>query len=266
MDINEFIKDKYTVDDLLRIMRFLRSPEGCPWDREQTHMSIRGNVVEEAYEVVDAIESSSSERVSDELGDLLLQIVFHSQMAKEAGEYDFEDVVGNICRKLVSRHTHIFGEDSEKGKSSEAVLDLWDSNKKKEKKHTSQTQAMLDVPRSFPSLLRAYKIQRKAAKAGFDWKETDDVAAKVEEEFREIREAVNRDEVIDEFGDLLFSVVNYARFLEIDPELALDRANNKFIRRFGKVESLADENGLNMKDMSIDELDKLWEKVKADET
>lgn len=273
-----FKKDTYTMEDLLEIMRFLRSENGCPWDREQTHQSIKSNVVEEAFEVVDAIDSSEPGRISDELGDLLLQVVFHSQMASEADEFDFSDVLRAICDKLISRHTHLFGENTDKADSAESVLALWDRNKLKEKKQTSHTHAMKAIPRGFPALLRAYKIQKKAARAGFDWKETDDVAAKVEEEFAEVREAVairnsgndfsramNQDELEGEIGDLFFALVNYSRFLDIEPEIALDKANTKFIRRFEEVENRTAGSGLDMKAMSLPELDVIWEDIKTSE-
>ncbi|MHB8964048.1 MAG: nucleoside triphosphate pyrophosphohydrolase [Saccharofermentanales bacterium] len=273
-----FKKETYTMEDLLEIMRFLRSENGCPWDRAQTHQSIKSNVVEEAFEVVDAIGGNEPDRIADELGDLLLQVVFHSQMASEAGDFDFSDVLRHICDKLISRHTHLFGETDDKADSAETVLAIWDRNKLKEKKQASHAHAMEEIPRGFPALLRAYKIQKKAARAGFDWKETDDVAAKVEEEFNEVREAVKlrsiggdprgatmQDELEGEIGDLFFALVNYARFLDIEPETALDRANTKFIRRFAEVEKRAAGTGRDMKAMTLAELDVLWEDVKTDE-
>ena len=261
----DFRKDAYGMEDLLALMRFLRSGHGCPWDREQTHRSIRSNVVEEAFEVVDAIDSGKPERLADELGDLLLQVVFHSQMADEDGTFDFNDVVGNICEKLISRHTHLFGEDAGQAGSAESVLALWDRNKTKEKNHDRASQAMKDIPRGFPALMRAYKIQKKAARVGFDWKETDDVAAKVEEEFAEVRSAAHPEEIGDEIGDLLFAVVNYARFLHVDPEMALDRANAKFIRRFEAMEDRILASGQALEDMDLSALDAFWDKVKEDE-
>ncbi|MHB1454545.1 MAG: nucleoside triphosphate pyrophosphohydrolase [Saccharofermentanales bacterium] len=273
-----FKKDTYAMEDLLEIMRFLRSENGCPWDRAQTHQSIKSNVVEEAFEVVDAIDSSEPDLISDELGDLLLQVVFHSQMADEAGDFDFSDVLRNICDKLITRHTHLFGEITDKADSAESVLALWDKNKLKEKKQTSHAHAMKEIPRGFPALMRAYKIQKKAARAGFDWKETGDVASKVEEEFAEVREAVairnsggdtlrrkDQDELEGEIGDLFFALVNYARFLDIEPEIALDKANSKFIRRFEEVEKRTAGSGRGMEEMTLTELDAVWEDVKTDE-
>ncbi len=271
-------KERYTIDDLLRIMSFLRSEHGCPWDREQTHDSIKGNVVEEAYEVVEAIDGKDPDRIADELGDVLLQVVFHSQMASESGDFDFSIVVKKICDKLLSRHTHLFGGNGDSADTAESVIALWDRNKRKEKNHVSHSQAMKEVPGSFPALMRAHKIQKKAAGAGFDWKETADVAAKVEEEFAEVREAAaacsggegrggggGREKVEDEIGDLFFAMVNYARFLHVDPELALDKANRKFIRRFEAVEGRIVSSGRDMKEMSLEELDSVWDEVKADE-
>ncbi len=262
----DYKKDEYRTEDLLELMRFLRSPEGCPWDRDQTHESIKSNVVEEAFEVVDAIESQDPDRICDELGDLLLQIAFHSQIAQENGHFNYNSVLKNIYEKLISRHTHLFGENRDSAESAEKVLDIWDKNKIREKKHKNHTQALEDIPRSFPSLLRAYKIQKKASKAGFDWSDIREVALKTEEEFKELREAEKKEDIEEELGDLLFSVVNYARFLEVDPELALDKANNKFIRRFEKAENMALDSGTELGRLNPAELDVLWKKVKENET
>ncbi len=211
----DFRKDEYDTQDLLSIMRFLRSPQGCPWDREQTHDSIKTNAVEEAYEVVDAINSKRSERICDELGDLLLQVVFHSQIAEEEKTFCYKDVVRNICEKLISRHTHLFGDEQDQADSAEEVLALWEKNKTKEKKHTDAGQILDDIPRSFPALLRAYKIQKKAVKKGFELTDFHNSGTTTE----------------DIIGDKLFDLVNQARLLDIDPEIALDKANNRFIQR-----------------------------------
>jgi tetrapyrrole methylase family protein / MazG family protein len=264
-ELKDIKKEHYDIADLLALMRFLRSEAGCPWDREQTHQSIRSNVVEEAFEVVDAIDSGSSERLSDELGDLLLQVVFHSQMADEARTFNFDDVVRTICDKLISRHTHLFGEDAGQAGSAESVLALWERNKTKEKNHTRPSQAMKDIPRGFPALMRAYKIQKKAARVGFDWRETDDVAAKVEEEFAEVRSAKHAEEVENEIGDLFFALVNYARFLHVDPEMALDKANTKFIRRFEAMEDKVFASGQVMEGLDLTVMDAFWNEVKVDE-
>jgi tetrapyrrole methylase family protein / MazG family protein len=267
------LKEKYAMEDLIELMSILRSEQGCPWDREQTHESIKHNVVEEAYEVVDAITSEGPDRLADELGDLLMQVVFHSQMAREKGEFSFEDVLYHICTKLISRHTHLFGNDQGKAGSAAEVLHLWEENKKKEKNQRSQTQAMKEVSRAFPALVRAQKIQKKASQSGFDWEDPKDVIQKIEEEILEIQQAFEiadpkerKCKVEEEIGDLLFSVVNTARFAQVDSETALDQANRKFIRRFGKLENEYIAKGLAMKEASLEELDKVWNRIKAEES
>lgn len=261
-----FEKEKYDTNDLLEIVKFLRSNEGCPWDRAQTHDSIKQNAVEEAYEVVDAIDSKNPKRLYDELGDLLLQVIFHSNIAQENKSFSYEDVVTNICRKLISRHSFLFGDDPEKVESASDVKKVWEKNKKKEKKEENYTKAMKEIPKSFPSLLRANKIQKKAAHAGFDWTKISEVAEKVEEEFAELKKAKlenNKAEIEEELGDLLFSIVNYSRFIDVDPEIALNRASDKFINRFSFVEDQAISSGMDLKKMSIEQLDPLWKKAKA---
>lgn len=298
-----FKKENYKIDDLLQLMAFLRSENGCPWDREQTHDSIKHNVIEEAYEVVDAISSNDPGMLSDELGDLLLQVVFHSQMAKEANEFDFDDVVRSICEKLISRHTHLFGENNDAAASTvdmnlngnvnlnengnvderlnhdtkstlspEDVISLWEKNKKKEKNQGSQAQSMKEIARALPALMRAYKIQRKAAQSGFDWDNIDDVTLKIHEELDEIKGAMQtadpleRNEKVEmELGDLLFSVVNYARFLGVDPEVALDKSSNKFIRRFERVEQEFTGRNIDMKSTPLSELDEVWDRIKMED-
>lgn len=265
-------KNKYDIDDLQEIMKYLRGVNGCPWDIEQTHRTIRNNVIEEAYEVVDAIDGENPKRLTDELGDLLLQIIFHSQMASENKTFDFSGVVDHISKKLISRHTHIFGENPEKSGSPEIVLDIWDKNKKKEKNFQNHTSEFRDIPRSTPALLRANKIQKKARKFGFDIEKISDVLDKIKEEIVEITEATkiqNEDERIrkteNEIGDLLFSVVNYARFLDVDPEIALDNSNQKFIRRFEAVENKVLAQGKEMRQLPMKELDLFWDEVKKEE-
>jgi tetrapyrrole methylase family protein/MazG family protein len=271
-------KNRYSMEDLLALMNFLRSDNGCPWDKEQTHLSLRKNVVEEAYEVVDAIDEQAPERLADELGDLLLQVILHSQIASEHKEFDFTDVADHLSKKLISRHTHLFGENLDKADSPEKVLALWENNKKTEKNHQKQTQAMKEIPRAFPSLLRAYKIQKKANHVGFDWEDRRDVLAKITEETGEAEAAArkweqsakedaaqNKKDVEMEIGDLLFAVVNYARFLEVDPEIALDKANRKFIDRFGFVEEKVLAAGKKMEQMTLAELDMIWNEAKEKE-
>jgi tetrapyrrole methylase family protein/MazG family protein len=273
------IKDKYSMEELRELMAFLRSPQGCPWDREQSHDSIKKNLLEEAYEAIDAIDSEQPERICDELGDVLMQVVFHAQMAAEEQKFDFDDVISGICRKLISRHTHIFGDDNS-GSASE-VLDLWEKNKKKEKGLSSQSQVLKDVPRSLPALQRSYKVQQKAAKSGFDWADKYGPLGKIHEELDEIARAEVETEtavrngqmskeqagriVAGEVGDFLFAAVNYARHLQVQPEMALSGSTEKFIRRFASVEDLARVEGLNMEEMSLAELDALWDRVKLAE-
>jgi tetrapyrrole methylase family protein/MazG family protein len=258
--------EPYGLEDLKDIMAFLRSPEGCAWDRDQSHMSLRRHVVEEAYEVVDAVESGRPERLRDELGDLLMQVVFHAQIAKENGEFAFEQVVDGICRKLVSRHTHVFGVDE--ADSPGAVVQNWEKNKKAEKGLLDQASVMEDVPRTLPALMRSEKVQQKARQVGFDWNDPSQVEAKVREEIEEIAEARalrDGDAIASEIGDLLFAVVNYARFLGVQPEMALNESTDRFIRRFRHVETAAVDSGRELLQMTLDEMDVLWEQAKTKE-
>jgi len=271
----------YTIDDLLSILRRLLAPDGCPWDRAQTHESLRRNMIEEAYEAVDAIDSGLSARIKDELGDVLLQVTLHAAMAERDGEFTFTDVADTISRKLISRHTHVFGKDG--ADSADAVISVWDRNKMIEKGHTSFSQTLMDVPSGLPALMRADKLQKRAARAGFDWPDAQGALAKVTEELIEIEEALSEngktpysklspekepsvyEQVEGETGDFLFAAVNYARLLGIDPEVALNRSNQKFIRRFSEVETLASRKGKALKTMSLEEMDQLWDAVKAEE-
>ncbi len=256
-------KANYDINDLIKIMQLLRSENGCPWDREQTHQSIRSNVIEEAYEVADAIDSGSPELLQEELGDLMLQVVFHCRMEEETGGFDFNDACDGICKKLIYRHPHIFGSVS--ADTSDEVLKNWDALKKKEKNQETYTDTMLSVPRAFPALMRAQKVQKRAARAGFDFADKADVYDKVAEEMVELSDAdrlTDMDKIREEYGDLLFSVVNLARFLNIDAEEALAFSTDKFINRFEKVERLAEQKGIDMPNTDISELDKLWDEVK----
>ena len=263
------LKDNYTIDELLEIMSFLRSEQGCPWDREQTHQSLRENMIEEAYETVDAIDSGSPERLCDELGDVLMQVVFHAQMASEQNRFNFSDVVAAVCRKLITRHTHLFGSDQ--ASTAEAVIDNWEKNKKREKGHKNQTQVLQDVPKTLPALQRSYKIQQKAAHVGFDWSDVSGPQQKIMEELKEIEVAIQqrdklpKDSLESEVGDLLFSVVNYARHLRIQPELALNRSTEKFISRFAAMEKMTSAKG-GLENMTLDQMDALWNAVKQEES
>ena len=258
-----FKKNRYSVDDLLQIMAMLRSPEGCPWDREQTHDSIRQNFIEETYEVCDAIDQKDTAALCEELGDVLLQVVFHSRMAEESGSFGFDDVVTGICQKLVHRHPHIFGDAV--ADTSEQVLQNWDSIKKAEKGQKNHHKAMQDVPRALPALMRASKVQQRAAKSGFDWPDASEAFYKIGEETAELKEAMasqSADSVIDEVGDVLFSAVNVSRLLGIDPEFALERTTDRFMKRFQIVEQLAAERSIDMQKAELSELDRLWDEAK----
>ena len=257
-------KENYDIYDLLKIMEHLRSEDGCPWDREQSHESIRSNVIEEAYEVADAIDSGSQEMLVEELGDLLLQVVFHARMDEEAGGFNFNDVCDGICKKLVYRHPHVFGDVN--ADTSDEVLKNWDALKKTEKKQESFTDTLNSVPKAFPALMRSQKVQKRAARAGFDFDNKSDVYDKVAEEMVELSDAdtlADSKKVFEEYGDLLFSVVNLARFLNIDAEEALSASTDKFISRFEKVEKLANERNIDMPNTPITELDKLWDEAKG---
>lgn len=263
MSVDFQIKDSYDINDLVSIITVLRSPGGCPWDREQTHFSIKKNFIEETYEVIEAINKENCDSLREELGDVLLQIALHSEMEREKGNFDFNDVVNDIVKKLVIRHPHVFG--TETAKNTDEALTNWDAIKLKTKGLKSQSESMMKVPREFPALMRAQKIQQKAAKSGFDWDNADGAVDKLYEEINELKTAVshsNRSEIEDEFGDVLFSCVNISRFIDVDSEEALTGATDKFIARFTLVEKLAGENNINMKEASIEELDKLWDAAK----
>ena len=254
-------KDSYGVKDLEEIVRLLRAPGGCPWDREQTHQSIRRNFLEEAYEAVEAIDEGSPEHLKEELGDVLLQVVFHALMEQEAGRFDLDAVADGICKKLIFRHPHVFGEVSVSGTGE--VLSNWEELKRKEKGQATNTDALEAVARSLPALWRAEKVQKKAKKAGFDWPDVSGALDKLSEELEELKTAVAEGtNVEEELGDLLFSAVNVSRFVKVDTEEALNRATDKFIGRFRKVEEEAARQGRALEGMSLAELDKLWEHAK----
>lgn len=263
MSVDFEIKDNYDINDFLRLVTVLRSPGGCPWDRKQTHESIKKNFIEETYEVVEAINKADAEGLKEELGDVLLQVAMHSEMESEKGSFDFNDVVNDICKKLVVRHPHVFGDAAVQ--SSDEALQNWDQVKLKTKGMKKQGEAMIKVPREFPALMRAQKVQEKAAKAGFDWDDINGAVDKLHEEIDELETAlaagVGKD-IEEEFGDVLFSCVNVSRFIGADSEEALTASTDKFIKRYLLVEKLAADEGLDMKTASIEELDKLWNKAK----
>ena len=245
---------------LLQIMARLRGPGGCPWDREQTHQSIRHNLIEECYEALDALDARKTDEFKEELGDILLQIVFHAQIAEDSGQFNFDDVARTIADKLVRRHPHVFGRG--KLKTSSDVLQQWEINKKAEKNSPS----ILDqLPRHLPALLKADKVQRKVARVGFDWKHVNDVVAKVEEEVRELKGALaSRDkrQFEEELGDLLFAAVNVARFEGLQAEELLNRCIDKFVKRFQQIERAVYKSGRRLEDCTLEELDALWESAK----
>ena len=257
------IKDNYDINDFLRLITVLRSPGGCPWDRKQTHESIKKNFIEETYEVVEAINKADAQSLREELGDVLLQVAMHSEMESEKGSFDFNDVVNDICKKLVVRHPHVFGDVA--AQSSDEALQSWDQVKLKTKGMKKQSEAIIKVPREFPALMRAQKVQEKAAKAGFDWDNVNGAVEKLHEEIDELETAlaagVGKD-IEEEFGDVLFSCVNVSRFIGADSEVALTASTDKFIKRYLLVEQLAADDGVDMKSASIEELDKLWNKAK----
>ena len=257
-------KEKYNFNDLLRIMEILRAPDGCMWDREQDHQSIRRNFIEETYEVCEAIDEQDTEHLKEELGDVLLQVVFHAQMEKEKGVFDIGDVADGICKKLIYRHPHIFG--SVEVGSSEEILRNWDELKRKEKHQKTETSALEGVAKSLPGLIRAEKLQKKAAKVGFDWENAQGALGKVEEELDEVKRAMSGDgDREEEIGDLLFAAVNVARHLKVDPERAMEKTCNKFIRRFADMERQAEAEHKALAGLSLAELDLLWNRSKEKE-
>jgi tetrapyrrole methylase family protein/MazG family protein len=252
---------------LLAIMRRLRAPQGCPWDREQTHASLKPHLIEESYETLDAIDSGDPHQLREELGDVLLQVVFHAQLADEAGQFNFNDVARVLCEKLERRHPHVFG--TVKVSGSGEVLKNWEAIKRGEKKARREFPSVVaDIPRHLPALLKAEQVQRKAARVGFDWQTVAPVAAKVAEELGEVRRAVARRkpaEIREELGDLLFAVVNLGRFLGHSAEEALDGTVRKFVRRFQEIERRLHAQGREMTKCSLAELDVIWEQIKREE-
>ena len=254
-------KDAYTVSDLVEIVRLLRAPGGYPWDAEQTHSSIRRNFLEEAYEAVEAIDQEDPEHLREELGDVLLQVVFHAGIESDAGRFDLDAVADGVCKKLIYRHPHVFGQVQVSGTGE--VLSNWEALKRTEKGQKTVADSMEAVARSLPALWRAEKVQKKAARAGFDWPDISGALDKLSEEVAELRQAAaDGTNVDEELGDVLFSAVNAARFLQLDPEQALHRASDKFTGRLRRVEQLAAETGRDLADMDLEELDKLWEQAK----
>jgi tetrapyrrole methylase family protein/MazG family protein len=243
---------------LVNIIAKLRAPDGCPWDRKQTHASLRENLLEECYEVLEALDEGDSAKLSDELGDLLMQIVLHAQIATEAGEFELGDVIKSINAKLIHRHPHIFG--LKKVKDAEEVAHNWEALKGEERE--SGTSILESVPKQMPALGYSQEIQRRAAWVGFDWKDVDGVIDKLAEEVSEFKKAEMGEQKAKEFGDLLFTLVNIARRLGVDLEAALREANRRFYKRFSYMEEVCRKRGMNFGDLSFDEQNILWEEAK----
>jgi len=251
-------------EELVELMHRLRGEGGCPWDREQTRESLKPFLIEEAYEVLEALDEGDLEKYKEELGDLLLQAVFHAQIAREQREFTIEDVLRTLVEKLVRRHPHVFGEA--KASSAHEVLHNWELMKRDERREKEgKASALEGVPKELPALLRAQRLQDKAARVGFDWKHIEEVWGKVEEEFGELREAVQErpERVEAEFGDLLFALVNLSRFLEVNAEEALRKSIARFIARFRYIEEEMARRGKALEKASLDEMDALWEEAKA---
>ncbi len=256
-------KEKYTCEDFIEIMKILRRPGGCPWDIEQTHESIKKNLIEETYEVIEAINKKDVALLREELGDLFMQVIFHTIMEEEKGNFTFDDVVDEVSKKLIIRHPHVFGDVN--ADTVDQVLSNWDAIKSRTKGRKSTSDSMLSVPRELPALMRAAKLQKKAADVGFDWDEISGALDKITEETAELRAAVasgDKDCIDEEFGDLLFSAVNVSRFLKIDAEESLTKASDKFLDRFSALESICAGRNIDIKSASLEELDKIWEEVK----
>ena len=263
--MSEAAKERF--GELVDIMARLRGVGGCPWDREQTHESIKPYLLEETYEVLEAIDERDPGKLREELGDLLLQVVFHAQMADEAGTFDIAEVIGSINEKLRRRHPHVFGEV--KADTAQEVLFNWEQIKQRERRQAKQSASALDgVPKELPALLRAHRLQEKASRVGFDWKEADEVLRKVEEEMRELRQAMGGQasaQVEAELGDLLFALVNLSRFIAVNPEDALRKTIARFISRFRYIEEALAQKGASLKDTTLEQMDALWDEAKSHE-
>lgn len=257
-------KDHYSINDLLDIVRLLRSEGGCPWDREQTHQSIRSDLIEETCEVIEAIDLEDAELLREELGDVLLQVVFHCRIEEEQSSFKFDDVCDEVCKKLIIRHPHVFGDVT--ANTTDQVLKNWDAIKMETKGQERYTDTLTSVAKSLPALMRAQKVGKRAMRAGMDFRCAEDAVACIGGEKAELDAAIasgNKADIEEEMGDLLFSCVNAARHLGIDAELALKSATEKFIKRFSVTEDLVSEEKLDMKNLPIEELDIYWDKAKS---
>jgi len=248
--------------ELIKIMEKLRSNQGCPWDREQTMESLKPFIVEEAYEVLEAIDEKNPEAIKEELGDLLFQILFQCQIAEEKNEFSISDVIEKISKKMIARHPHVFG--GAEYRTSNEVLIHWEEQKKIEGK--IRESILEGIPKTLPSLLRAHRIQERASRVGFDWEKIEDLFMKLDEELKEFKKAFdkkNEDEIENELGDIFFMLVNISRFIGINPEDALRRTISKFISRFRYIEMVAADQGKKLSDMTLEEMDRLWEEAKG---
>jgi len=246
-------------DNLRQIIARLRSPDGCPWDRAQTHASLKGNMLEECYETMEAIDSGQPDKLCEELGDLLLQIMLHSQIAAEARHFQIEDVISGITQKLIRRHPHVFGQT--KLNSAQEVSINWEQLKNKERPGQSILEGL---PKGMPALSYSQAMQRRVARVGFDWEKTDDIMDKLVEEVAEFKDAADQQQRVQEFGDLLFVMVNLARRLDIEPELALQQTNQRFARRFSYMEDECRRRGIQLSSLSLKEMDVLWDEAKRE--
>lgn len=257
-------KKNYNVYDLAEIVKMLRSENGCPWDKVQTHETIRNNFLEEVYEVIEAIDMKNADMLKEELGDVLLQVVFHCEMEAEINSFTLDDAANDICQKLIIRHPHVFGDINVK--NTDEVLTNWENIKQQTKGQESYTDTLESVPKVFPALMRGQKLGKRAARAGMDFENTDKAFEALESETAELKEALSEndaDRIAEELGDLLFSCCNVARLNGIDAEEALQRANEKFISRFKRVEEMTRLDGIDMKSLGINELDCYWQKTKS---
>ena len=268
MQFNRETKKSMTpIEELIEVMAVLRSPDGCPWDKEQTHESLIPYMIEEAYEAIEAVEDGDFDELKKELGDVMLQVVFHAQLATEAGRWGIQDVAAATVAKMKSRHPHIFGDVTVSG--SDEVLDNWEEIKRQERKDQGKKSMLEGIPKHLPALRKAKRVQEKVSRVGFDWEHIDEVKAKFDEELGEFREACesrNQQEIENEMGDVLFALVNLARYLDADPEDALRGTIDKFIRRFKYIERGLEEQGKTPADASLEEMDTLWDAAKLGET
>ena len=253
-------------DRLVDVVAMLRSKNGCPWDLAQTHESLKADLIEEAYELIEAIDAKVPKKICDELGDLLMQVMLHSQIATDRNEFGVDEVIENLTEKLVRRHPHVFG--SVVATDENEVLENWEEIKRGEDGNKDRKSSLDGIPHSLPSLQRAEKIQKKASRVGFDWNQTEDVLPKLQEEIVEIEESIRNNEITEiemEIGDLLFSVVNLCRFLNVQPEEALRKSNRKFVDRFQRMDTKLESTSKTFKDYDLSGLDQIWEQVKQQE-